>query len=202
VLHPYARRFPPRAPCAIDRWTGPGWRLLERHTIETVAPPGAALEALAALRLREMPAVRALFALRGLGARPETTLREFFSTSPFVLIEEAAGTELVGGVLLPRREEGLGARRLPRSPEEFRRSLAEAPFAAIATFRADAAAHGTALWTETWVRTRGALPAAIFAAYWLAIGPFSAWTRRIFLREARVRAERAAVGPDASLDRG
>lgn len=176
----------------MDRWLGPGWRLVERHEIATVAPPARVLEALAQLRVREMPVVRALFALRGLSADPDQTLLEFFSTSPFVLLEEVPGTELVAGVLLPRRERarGGGRRRRPRSREEFERAVPKAPFAAIATFRAEPRERARAvLWTETWVRTRRGSPSALFSAYWLAIGPFSAWIRRIFLREARRRAE-------------
>lgn len=199
MLYPYSRRFPPRPPCAIDRWIGPRWRLLERHAVESSAPPAVALDALARLRLREMPAVRGLLALRGFGRPPDTTVLEFFSTPPFVLLEEVRGTELVGGVLIPGRgdgEHGPGHAR-PRSPAEFERSLAKAPFAAIATFRADPGERGTILWTETWVRARGAFPTLAFSAYWLAIGPFSAWIRRIFLREARRRAEVAAERPPA-----
>ncbi len=193
MLYPYLRRFPPRPPCAIDRWVGPGWRLLERHAVGVAAPPAVALNALASLRLREMPAVRGLLALRGLGRPPETTLLEFFSTSPFVLLEDVRGTELVAGVMIPGHGAGGDgpARRLPRSPAEFERSLADAPLVAIATFQADPGERDTILWTETWVRARGAFATIAFSAYWLAIGPWSAWIRRIFLREARRRAEGA-----------
>ena len=191
MLHPYVRRFPPRTPCAMDRWLGPGWRLLERHAVEVAAPPDAALEALARLRLRELPAVRALLALRGMGATPETTLLQYFSTSPFVALDEVHGAERVAGILLPARERDgrRTVRRQPRSADEFRRALVRAPFAAIATFRAEPLAHGAKLWTETWVRTQGAPAAVLFSTYWLGVGPFSAWIRRIFLREARARAE-------------
>lgn len=199
MLYPYCHRFPSRRPCAIDRWVGPEWRLLERHAVETHASPAAALDALARLRLRELPAVRGLLTLRGLGRPPETTLREFFSTTPFVLLEELPGTELVGGVMIPGRvaDPAGSARRLPRSPAEFERDLADAPVAAIATFRAEPGERGTTLWTETWVRARGAFATTAFGAYWLAIGPFSAWIRRIFLREARRRAEVTAAAARA-----
>jgi hypothetical protein len=196
MLYPYSRSFPPRVPCALDRWVGPEWRLLERHATEAAAPPEIALDALARLRLKEMPAVRALFRLRGLRARPDQTILQFFSTAPFVLLEEVPGAEFVGGVLVPaaEREGGRVARRSPRSPAEFARTLPRASFAAIATFRADARdGGGSVQWTETWVRTRGVVAGILFSGYWLAIGPFSAWIRRIFLREARKRAERAPV---------
>jgi len=186
MLYPWSRSAPPRAPCALDRWIGPGWRLLEFHAVEISAPPAVALEALARLRLREMPAVRALFALRGLDSSPERTLKEFFSATPFVLLEDGE-TEFVGGVVFP----GPGA-----AGDGL--ALARAPFAAIATFRADPGGRGATLWTETWVRTRGPLATGAFAAYWLAIGPFSAWIRRMFLREARRRAERPDAGRETA----
>lgn len=189
MLAPYARRLPPRPPCAIDRWLGPGWTPLERHELPVAASPDAALRALMSLRIRELAAVRALFALRRLPFSPEMTLREFFSTSPFVMLEEDPGRELVGGVLVPPRDAGAGGRRrLPESASEFRRMLDAAPVAAIATFRSEPAEGGAHLWTETWVRATGTARPA-FAAYWLAIGPWSAWIRRLILGAARRRAE-------------
>lgn len=183
MLHPYHRAPPARAPCAIDRWLGAGWRLLERHALDAAAPPEQALRALAELRLRELPAVRVLFALRGLRSAPDASIRDFFSAAPFVLLDEEPGRELVAGVLLPPRAADR-PRRTPRSPAEFRDACTAAPVAAIVTFRSDPAAAGSRLWTETWVRTRGRLASRAFGAYWLAIGPWSAWIRRMLLRGA------------------
>ncbi len=172
---------------AVDDWTGPGWWRLEHHQILVAAPPAAALEALAGLTLKELPAVRALLTLRRLRFSPEMTLLEFFSTPPFTSLETIPGKEIVGGILLPGRSAD-GARRRPATAAEFRAALETARVAAIASFRADAVAGGSRLATETFVRTRGALPAALFSAYWLVIGPFSAWIRRMFLAAARRRA--------------
>lgn len=191
MLSPYGRAPPPRPPCALDRWTGAGWRLLERHELPVDAAPAAALDALAGLRLRELPAVRALFALRGMPFDPDMTLRAFFSTAPFVALEDEPGGELVGGILVPPRGPD-GRRRTPRTPAEFADALRSAPMAAVATFRADSRGEGALLWTETWVRTGGLLPAAVFGAYWLVIGPWSAWIRRMFLRGARARVAAAS----------
>ncbi|HEY6002036.1 MAG TPA: hypothetical protein VIV57_04115 [Anaeromyxobacter sp.] len=119
------------------------------------------------------------------------TLRAFFSTPPFVLLEEEPGREIVAGVLLPSRD-GSGRRSQPGTPAAFREALRRAPFAAVGTFRADVAPAGCGLWTETWARTSGPLAAAAFGAYWLAIGPWSAWIRRMFLRSARDRLLREA----------
>lgn len=188
MLFPYGRSPAPREPCVIDRWAGPGWRLLERHELQVRAPAAVAVEAVARTTLAELPAVRALFALRGLGFSKEMTLREFFSAPPFVWLEEEVGREAVFGVLVP--PAGPGGRKRPASPAAFREALGAAPFAALGTFRAEPQGTGVRLWTETWSRTRGAAPSLIFGAYWLLIGPWSAWTRRMFLRAARARAER------------
>jgi hypothetical protein len=191
MLRPYSRVRPSRPRCAADGWLGPGWSLLERHELVVAAPPATALAALSALRLRELPAVRALFSLRGLRHSAETTLRDFFSTRPFVILAEDPGRELVAGVLRAPLGPGGGS---PATASAFARALGTAAFAAIATFRADPRPDGALLWTETWALTRGVRARVAFGAYWLAIGPWSAWTRRMFLRAARARAEGAA-GP-------
>jgi hypothetical protein len=188
VLFPYGRLPVPRGPYVIDRWAGAGWQLLERHELRVRAPAAVAVEAVASTTLAELPAVRVLFALRGLGFSKEMTLRGFFSTRPFVWLEEEVGREAVFGVLIP--PAGPGGRKRPTSPAEFREALGAAPFAALGTFRAEPEGDGVRLWTETWSRTRGAMPSLAFGAYWLVIGPWSAWIRRMFLRAARARAER------------
>lgn len=195
MLFPYVRRFPHHTPCAIDRWVGPWWKLLERHEVEVSASPALALEALSKLRMEQLPTVRGLLALRGLARPPDTTVLDFFSSPPFVLLERVNGTELVGGVVVPRRGAGAnGTETTARSPEEFEEILPKARFAAIAIFRAEPGERGARLWTETWVRLGGPFTTLAFAAYWFFVGPFSAWIRRTFLREARKSAEVAASG--------
>ena len=190
VLFPCSLRIP-TSRWAVDAWTGPGWKQLSRHQTLAAAPPQIALAALTGLRVRELPAVRALFALRRLKYTPDQTLLEFFSTSPFTKLDEIPGKEIVGGILLPGRSAD-GVRRQPATPEEFRTALESAPVAAIATVRVDPVKGGSRLATETFVRTRGALAGALFSAYWLPIAPFSSWIRRMFLDAARVRAEARA----------
>ena len=199
MLHPWSLVFGPlrgptlgmngRPACALDGWRE-GFRLLEAHALPIAAPPARALEALAETRISEMPIVNALFTLRGLGVPAERTLRAAFSTTPFTIVEEEPGREFVFGVMLPPR--GRSARDVCASPTAFREALAAAPLGVVANFRAEPREGGSLLWTETWARTRGTGPALAFGAYWLLIGPFSAWIRRIFLRTARRRAERAA----------
>jgi hypothetical protein len=190
MLRPWTLRTPPpRDPCRIDAFTGPGWKLVERHAVEVAAPPSVALAALRALRLRDLPAVRVLFALRGLRSDPAMTLDALFSSAPFVSLDEEPGREWVAGVLVPPRD-GAGRREPPRSPDAFRSAVAAgAPLAAIVTFRAEPAGGGSRLWTETFTRTHGRAASLVFAGYWLAIGPFSAWIRRAFLDAARQAAQ-------------
>ncbi len=69
MLWPYARsRAARRDPALIDRWLPPGARRLERHAIGSRAEPGSALAALAGVRLRDVPIVGALLAMRGIGS--------------------------------------------------------------------------------------------------------------------------------------
>jgi hypothetical protein len=190
MLFPYARRAPARPPCRLDAWRAGGFRLLEAHGLPVAAPPDQALAALDLVRVRDMPAARALFALRGLRASPDATLRTLFSDAPFAALEEAPGQEFVFGVQVPG--PGHTGRSTRVTPEGFRAAMDAAPLAVVANFRAEPRDGGALLWTETWARAQGAVPRVLFGAYWLAIGPFSAWTRRIFLRTARARAEARA----------
>jgi hypothetical protein len=188
---PWAR--PRRAGAEIDRWLPPGARRLEHHALDCGGTPAAALSALQALTLRELPVVRALFAIRGLPSRPDLTLRDLFSTPPFVLLADEPGREVVFaiGIAHGTRSALRTATALPRASDAFRSAAGELAFVAIGNFRAEAAARGALLWTETWAATSGAMATATFTAYWLAIGAFSAWTRRLFLRGAAVRLDRA-----------
>jgi hypothetical protein len=184
MLRPYSRVRSVRPPCALDRWTGEGWTLLERHEVRVAAGVAAeaVLPALSEVRLRELPAVRALFRLRRVPFAAEMTVRQFFSTAPFVLLEDEPGREWVAGAVW--------ARQAP-APAEWHRAAAQARMAAVVNFRAEPGAAGVTLWTETWVRTHGRVVRVGFGAYWLAIGPWSAWIRRMILRAARRRAETA-----------
>lgn len=183
--------WPTRPPAAIDRWSPPGARRLEHHALELDAAPAAALSALQALTLRDLPAVRALFALRGLRSDPATTLRDFFSSSPFAILDEDP-REVVFAVGAPPAAWSpvRAAASRAHAPEAFRRASARLPFVAIGNFRAEPEGPRARLWTETWVSTSGAPATVAFTAYWLAIAGFSAWTRRMFLRGARERLAR------------
>lgn len=199
MIWPYtAGRRKERAPALIDRWLPGGAFMLEHHGVDIAATPPRALAATTQLTLNALPFVRALFSLRGIPHSGEMTLREMFSTRPFLILGEDLGREVVFGVVGPFWEfrRGHVPSAIPRSPEEFREAMEAGRMAAIGNFRVEPAQNesiGSAavhVWTETWAWTPRPVPAALFTAYWLAIGPWSAWIRRMFLDEARRQAER------------
>jgi hypothetical protein len=175
-----------RSPARLDAWLPPGaWRL-EHHGVDVPAAPDAALSAALGVGLRDVPVVRALLLLRGLPHDGGRSVGAFFSTPPFVVLDEERGRELVFGVVGPfwSWRRGAGPSRVPTTPAEFRDALAAGRMAAIGNFRADPIPGGARLWTETWVHAPGARQRAPFVAYWLLVGPFSAWIRRMLLRAA------------------
>lgn len=174
-----------RPPSLIDGWLRPEARLLERHESRVTAPPQRAYEAMRQVRLAHMPIVRVLFTIRRIPHSRDMTLREFFSTPPFLILEEVPDQEVVIGVAgRPWR-----FREHPSTPDEFRASAQPGTMQAIASFRVDATGGGSLISTETWVATFGPVASWLFRAYWLIVGPFSALIRREFLREARKTAE-------------
>jgi hypothetical protein len=178
-------------PALVDDWLPDGAWKLEHHALEMSVPPEVALAALADLRQGEIPIVRALMSMRGIPVGETRSLGEFFSTPPFVTLAEEPGRELVGGIAGPFWHFGRGRlpADLPSTPEAFRAALDGGRIAAIATFRADPLpSGGSRLWTETWAYAPARGDRRLFTAYWLLIGPFSAWIRRMFLTAARRRA--------------
>jgi hypothetical protein len=128
--------------------------------------------------------------MRGLPFQGQMTIAEFFGTSPFLILEEEPGRELVFGVVGPfwQWRRGRLPPRIPRTPGEFAAALAEGRMAAVGNLRADPGPSGSTVWTETWVIAPAPAQTVAFTAYWLLIGPFSAWIRRLLLRAGRRRA--------------
>ncbi len=196
MLWPYAPGRPPaRERALIDAWLPPGSWMLERHALELPMEPSAALAAMIAVRLKDMPYVGGLFALRGIPARSEATVSELFRTPPFITLADEPGRERVGGIVGPFWKFGHGRMPadVPATPEAFREATARGRIAAIANFRAEPHPRGSLLSTETWVTAARRADAAAFTAYWVAIGPFSAWIRRLMLRAARDRLRASAA---------
>lgn len=149
----------PRRPGPLDALM-PDPAVSERHAVRVDAPPADALDALLDLRPAEDPVVRTLLALRRIPTAA-STLREFFATAPFRVVEQSPGR-----VVFAARQRGLEV---------------------VGDLRADTDGRGTVLSTETRARARGPLAATAFRVYWLAVGPFSSWIRRRWLRAAARR---------------
>ena len=168
----------------IDGWLGSEARLLERHDASVAAPHQRSYEAIQQVRLSDMPIVRVLFSIRRIPHSKEMTLRTFFSTPPFLILEEDPSREVVIGVA-----SRLGRVPLYSTPEEFRACTEEGVIRAIASFRVESIGDESCISTETWIETFGSRARWQFRAYWLIVGPFSALIRRQFLRAARNSAQ-------------
>lgn len=177
----------------ITGWLGSDARLLQRHELFVAASPDRAYDAFLDARLSDMPVVRLLFVLRRIPHTKEMTLRRFFSSRPFMVLEEDAPREIVFGVASGFPGSGESQNGMLWTPEDFRAFAQDGGMRAIANFRVDPADGGARLSTETWVETFGSRARRLFALYWLLIGPFSALIRREFLRAAQRAAERVVV---------
>jgi hypothetical protein len=179
-----------RESALITGWLRPQARRLQRHELFVAAAPDRAYNAVQGVPLRDMPLVRMLFMLRGISYRKEMTLRQFFSTWPFLILSEEPPREVVFGIagpFVPRaRRKGVD---LPVTPGDFQAFSEEGCIRAVANFRVDPVKNGSRLSTETWVETFGPAAARRFNVYWFLIAPFSALIRREFLRAARRLAE-------------
>lgn len=184
-----------RGPARIDAWLPPGAWKLEHHSIDLAFEPRAALAAAQSVRLRDVPIAGALFTIRALPFERDMAAGRLFSTSPFLILDEEPGQEKVFGLIGPfwQFRRGRLPHRVARTPGEFRAALAERHMAAIGNFRAEPVPGGCRLWTETWVYAPRPSQAVQFAAYWMLIGLFSAWIRRLLLRAAHRRLREGAA---------
>ena len=159
----------------------PTWHVRERHAVRVAVPPERALAAAREVTLAELPVVRTLFLLRGMRRPPGGSLVEAMRASGFEVRAEEPETEVVlGAVGQPWRARG-GIR-----PDVDFASFGEPGYAKMAlNFRAT----GNVLSTETRVLLTDANARRRFRLYWLAIRPFSALTRILWLRAAKRRTE-------------
>ena len=154
----------------------------ERHSIRVAATPERALEAARSVTMDELPLVRALFRLRGLGATaPEGRMWDLLEANSFARFDDETF------VLVGKPWQFRGSRR----PEVTDFAAFEEPgYAKMALdLRASPDGAGALLETETRIHLTDKHSRRRFAAYWLVIRPFSGLTRRGWLRAARRRAE-------------
>ena len=175
----------------------PEFEFVERHAVALPTPAPAAVAAARAVTPREMPLVRALFALRslpalvtrsrGLPTEQERPLAEQLVELGFVTLFDAEDEFVLGYVGQPWRLTGDPMPQL-RSPEEWI-AFAEPGFVKAAmNLRAD----GSRLTTETRIHATDPGARRRFGRYWRVIRPGSGLIRRSWLGAAK---RRAAVPP-------
>ncbi len=157
----------PDSPSLLAGVLGPGAYRVSRYRVTVAAHPDRVYMAALNVSLRELPVVRLLFTLRGIPYRREMTMREFFTTKPFHLLNANPPREIVFGV------KGKGIR-------------------AVGNFQVVGTPSGSVLTTETWVEPLTAQARRRFGLYWAVIGPFSGLIRRMLLKAAKRNAERTA----------
>jgi hypothetical protein len=151
----------------------PSYEFVERHRVG-IRDPGQADRALREVTFREVPGVRVLLFLRGLGRRglDETVVGAMVRRTR--VLEDVPGE----GIVLELRGRFWRLRGGGDGPEAT----------AVMDFRAELGA----LTTETRVHVGNAEARRKFACYWRAIRPFSGLIRILVLRAAKRRAEGAA----------
>jgi hypothetical protein len=155
----------------------PGFEHCEHHRAYAAVPPQRALTAARAVTPAEVPLVRILFRLRGLGraAGADAPLFDQLVALGFRILAENEREIVLGLVGTPWRLRG-GLRH----EVEFG-AFDEPGYAKMAmSFAAD----GRELTTETRVLLTDAAARRRFRLYWLVVRPFSGLTRRLWLRAA------------------
>jgi hypothetical protein len=152
----------------------------ERHSLHVEATPEAALAAARETQLGDVPVVAVLFRLRGLrapGGRPiwaSMQARGFRLHDPETLVLVGRPWSPAGGL---------------RAVSDFA-GFDEPGYAKMGMdLRALPEGAGARLETETRIYLTDASARRRFAAYWLAVRPFSGLVRHLWLRAARRRAE-------------
>jgi hypothetical protein len=149
----------------------PTFEFAERHAVAIAGDPAQADRALRAVTFGDLPVVRFLLFLRGLGFRRRDERVIDAMRRRATVLEDAPGEGLVlaiSGTFW--RWSGTGQ---------------EPPASAVVDFRAE----NGALTTETRVHVGDAASRRHFARYWRVVRPFSGLTRIALLRAARRRLE-------------
>lgn len=168
----------------------PEWHFRERHTIEIDAYADTVFRAVEDVTWREVPAFRALMAVRFLGRDPAADPRIVASMTKdgFAVLDRLDNELVVGTVTTP------GFRAADALP-------ADLPADVFAKF--DAPGHlkigfnflrrGSTVSTETRVWATDERSRRLFRAYWTVIRVPSGFIRRVWLHAIRERAENEPV---------
>lgn len=151
----------------------PAYEFSTRHEVSVAVDPARADRALREVTFKEVPLVRGLLLVRGLG------LRRAEDTVLATMVPRATILEDVPGEGMVLTLSGQFWRLRGRGPE--------APATAVVDFRA----LPGSLATETRVHVPGPVSRRKFARYWRIVRPFSGLIRIAVLRAAKRRAEAA-----------
>jgi hypothetical protein len=149
----------------------PAYDFSTRHAVAVAVDPVRADRALREVTFKEVPLVRALLAVRGLG------LRRGEDTVLGAMVPRATVLEDVPGEGVVLALSGQFWRLRGRGPE--------APATAVIDFRA----LPGSLATETRVHVPDPVSRRKFGRYWRIVRPFSGLIRMVVLRAAKRRAE-------------
>jgi hypothetical protein len=159
----------------------PEYEFVERHRVAVEASPARVDAALRAIHADDLPLLRMLFRIRGLGRR--TPRRPFVELG--LPLEDVPGEGLVLGLTGQFwRLRGSSVAR-PKTREEFLAYDRPDVCKAVIDFRVS----DGLLTTETRVHVGDPGARRKFARYWRVIKPFSGLTRIVFLRAAKQSAE-------------
>lgn len=151
----------------------PAYEFSTRHEVAVGVDPVRADRALREVTFQELPLVRALLLMRGLGSRRAE------DTMLATMVPRATVLEDVPGEGMVLTLTGQFWRLRGRGPEP--------PATAVIDFRA----LPGRLATETRVHVPDPVSRRKFGRYWRVVGPFSGFIRMLVLRAAKRRAEAA-----------
>jgi hypothetical protein len=148
--------------------------------------------ALREVSVDEVPVMRALFLLRGLGRSSRDTSRPFLGLAQVgaVTLDDAPGEGIVLGLTGQFWKLRGDSTDRPRTPEEFLAYGRPDVCKAVIDFRITELGHSRCpLTTETRVHVEDPAARRAFRRYWLVVRPFSGLIRILLLRAVRRRAE-------------
>jgi hypothetical protein len=180
---------------ALDRWL-PEWEFDERHETLAAAPPERVDRAIREVSLFDIPAARALWALRSLGKGGRGPRRPFVEQlgreAGVLVVEDRPREELVVGLAGEFwKLRGGYAPRFAGAADFAAYDRADA-CKAVMNFRLEPDGGATLLSTVTRVHVADPSARRKFARYWFVIRPFSGLIRILLLREIKKNAEAAA----------
>jgi hypothetical protein len=167
----------------------PVYEFSERHQLEIRAGREQVDRALRSVSVDEVPGIRVLYVLRGLGATGRETGRPFLGLAGLgaIVLEDASNDGVVLGLTGQfwrlRGDRDLGR---PGNAEEFLAYDRPDVCKAVIDFRIAELRPGRCrLSTETRVHVADPAARRAFRRYWLVIRPFSGLIRILFLRAVR-----------------